>query len=572
MERTDAGISQASRWWESISSDGLTSELQEADPTHSTAMPLREGAAPVTRIPPEILVRIFQLLADSTLQRFDKAPSLGGAAACGRETSPYSWIRISHVCQHWRDVSLASPLLWSTIVVTHHTECMQALLERSQQVPLDVRTPGGTGCYLARPVPIKSLRLVLTALQRTRTLELAINWWIYDDLTDLLQRPAPLLRKLRLTTPHGGYDGGWLCPVVSLNLHDEPAQIEELALSCYVFPWSEPYAFRTLRHLRVDNRGLSRPAIEEVAYALGRMPYLVTLTLHGVLNTGHSNTLARAKPEVIELPELEQVTLSGDSLSCSTLLKLLRLPASARMTLVYGSDRNLDALALSMPYVRQKISNGLRADSTCLSILHSQTSCNILFHHIPSHTDGFSSLSYPELESPKLSLKIAPSPDHLEAVCRHLRSDGVRVLQMTPLPGTAIAAWLTVFGHFGDFEEVRLKQWQPSDVRDLLAYGAEDQTEGGVLSEDGEDTHVCGVLPSMRTLVLTQVQFSGMAECLLDVLVTRTSRGHGVQRLVLRECNGLTSHDISSLTRAVDILDWDGKGIDHIPCILVNNV
>ena len=535
-----------------------------------------EHHSPIARMPAEILTRIFDIHVHDTLQRFDKSPSQS-TLACARDCSPYSWIRISHVCQHWRSLALSTPLLWSTIIVTRQTECMQAMLERSQHVPLHIRAIGPGACYISRPVPLKSLRLVLTAMHRVRTLDLAINWWVHDELAVLLQQPAPLLRQARLSTPNGGYDGGWLCPVASLGQpHADSAnpdaaapqaqtQIEELVLSCYAFPWTDPHPFRTLKHLRVNNRGLACPSIEQVAYTLGALPRLVTLVLHGVLHGGSVHTLGRAYAGAISLRELEQLTLSGDSLACATVLKLLEIPKTTRITLVYTSERNLDALAYSMPHVNKKLEAGAGEgnEQGWMSMDHSQSSCSLNFYHTPStHT---TSRLEPEDAQPRLTLKAHPSTAHIEAMCRHLDLSAAKALQMTPLPGMDLVPWLPLLKQFYQFREAHLVQWQLSDVVELLLHSAPAvgaPTTGGDAPEgDIEPSSPSVYLPELSMLALWDAQCTSDATVadLVVALASRKKRGRRLERLVLRECTSLCPMDVSALAGLVGQLDWDGR-------------
>ena len=556
--------------------------------------------SPIARMPAEILTRIFDIHVHDALQRFDRSPS---HLVCAHDCSPYSWIRVSHVCKHWRSLSLATPLLWSTIIVTRQTECMQAMLERSQQVPLHVRSIGPGACYISRPVPLKSLRLVLTAMPRIRTLDLAINWWVYDELASLLQQPAPLLRQARLSTPNGGYDGGWLCPVASLGerqvagadyshtaMDPDPrvqlplragpqtqtqpqTEIEELSLGCYAFPWSDPHSFRTLKHLRVDSRGLVRPAIEEIAHALGTLTRLVSLTLHGVLHGGSVQTLARAYSGAIVLKDLEQLTLSGDSLTCATILKLLDIPNTVRITLVYTFDKNLDALAYSMPHVNHKLEDrlGHESEPSCLSITHSQSSCSLSFYTTSSDEGSLQAAPglFAEASQPRLTLKIAPSASNLEAICRQLHSGNMDVLQMTPLPGTEVTAWLPVFTHLRNFREAHLVQWQLADVLQLLSHGGDevagvaDGMRGDEASEDAALQESKVLLPDLQVLALWDVQ-NAEADIVADVptaLSSRENHGRRLEKLVLRECTSLSSEDVSVMAQLAECLDWDGLNL-----------
>lgn len=104
----------------------------EEDFSSSTSLPLHG----IRSLPPELLCDIFQLYVDAFSQR---APPVDYQSLVAAYKSPYCWIRVTHVCQHWRDVALAMPHLWSSVVVTHEKKLVKItrkMLLRSGNAPL----------------------------------------------------------------------------------------------------------------------------------------------------------------------------------------------------------------------------------------------------------------------------------------------------------------------------------------------------------------------------------------------------------------------------------------------------
>lgn len=525
-----------------------------------------ESLPTIARVPPEILLRIFQAYANVSTNPPDELFSETDPPACSSDIlGPYSWIYITHVCQHWRAVSLSFPLLWSSIVVTHHIECMRTMLERSQRVPLDVRTAVSTRCSISRPFPIKSLSLILQELHRVRSLNLSINWWMYDDVKELLQGRAPLLRALNLSTPNGACDGGWTYPSVSVNQETDLAQIEDISVRGYEFPWLDPLPFRSLKRLHVNGHGLPKLAIEDVARALALMPRLVSLTLQGVFHSGHAQTLSRAKPEVLTMPILEQLTLCGDSLACSTLLRLMKIPAAARITLDYSSEECKESLAASMSFVSHELVATTSVPSFT-SITHMGASRHIRFETTLLDDSAPSTPFFPNPNRLKLSMAIAPLASHLETVCDVLRADETQVLQITPLYGQFTECW-NVFEKFGNVEEAHLTKWNCPDVTAFLQHGLggthgdnKDHPWRSRRSSSGHEGAQAALFPSLRVLVVSWAAFFGTesARLLRDALVARSDRGLVLERLVFKDCCGLDAMDIAALRGIVEVvLDTD---------------
>ena len=89
----------------------------------------RNALAPVSSLPIEVLTTIFTLLhgpvASSPLTRPKEKPD------------HLPWIRVAHVCHHWRDIALNQPLFWSHVDFTTVTSAGAAeILARANTVPL----------------------------------------------------------------------------------------------------------------------------------------------------------------------------------------------------------------------------------------------------------------------------------------------------------------------------------------------------------------------------------------------------------------------------------------------------
>ncbi|TEB37109.1 hypothetical protein FA13DRAFT_1614958, partial [Coprinellus micaceus] len=79
-----------------------------------TALQGRHNAASlIGRLPPELLSHIFGMLSYTWTR----------------------WIRVTHVCRHWREVALDCTSLWSRITFSHN-DFTQAKLARSKRHPL----------------------------------------------------------------------------------------------------------------------------------------------------------------------------------------------------------------------------------------------------------------------------------------------------------------------------------------------------------------------------------------------------------------------------------------------------
>ncbi|KAF8441057.1 hypothetical protein L210DRAFT_3539010 [Boletus edulis BED1] len=120
-------------------------------------VPPKGGICLINNLPPELLSHTFELgFADDVNEDEEDIPDsyihLDATMARkkyihDRETKshhvfPSFTLPISHVCQHWRNVALSTPSIWTTIVVTpgEHSpyEPVSTLLERSKSLPIDI--------------------------------------------------------------------------------------------------------------------------------------------------------------------------------------------------------------------------------------------------------------------------------------------------------------------------------------------------------------------------------------------------------------------------------------------------
>ncbi|THU75236.1 hypothetical protein K435DRAFT_707500, partial [Dendrothele bispora CBS 962.96] len=76
----------------------------------------------ISKLPPEILSIIFLLYRDEMAFHW----------------RTLAWIRVSHICRHWRNVALGCPALWSHPIFYMPASVPEMLL-RSKSAPLTVQ-------------------------------------------------------------------------------------------------------------------------------------------------------------------------------------------------------------------------------------------------------------------------------------------------------------------------------------------------------------------------------------------------------------------------------------------------
>lgn len=362
--------------------------VKMSDQTQEVAL---RPASP-SNLPPELLGRIFEHHIQSCKDVWDLGPPSHRARTppCSSAIGPYTWIRVTHVCQYWRDVALANSLLWSHIVLTRSVECVQTILARSQQAPLTVQS-FTSSCLGECAMPLRPLRLALAQLHRIRVVELYVKWWVFDDIAAALEKPAPLLESFKLSTPSGLYDAGFVLPVVEFNYTSIVPPLKDLTLCSYGFPWRNPRHFRNLRSLHIQKGIPYCPLVEDVLRALRVMPDLTSLRLDDIFDSSPRDlTTLPILSDVVELSMLKDLTLSGDAVSCASLLHSLRFPTDTHLVLGLPKDQNAEHLKLALSVVRTKLglrdTKELRYDAPMVAVLEQDRSSFIAHLSYKSRT------------------------------------------------------------------------------------------------------------------------------------------------------------------------------------------
>ncbi|KAA1475936.1 hypothetical protein DENSPDRAFT_806456, partial [Dentipellis sp. KUC8613] len=85
------------------------------------------AAAPVNRLPPEVLTNIFGILKKVDIPPTTKPDGPG---------YHIGWLRLTHVCSQWRSVALHSPCLWTDVIFSLGSNWAEESLQRSRTAPI----------------------------------------------------------------------------------------------------------------------------------------------------------------------------------------------------------------------------------------------------------------------------------------------------------------------------------------------------------------------------------------------------------------------------------------------------
>ncbi|TFK70779.1 hypothetical protein BDN72DRAFT_939751 [Pluteus cervinus] len=190
----------------------------------------RNNLAPIARLPPELLLRIFKLVQKDKDQR-----------------AAYSWIAITRVSQYWRVVTITAKVLWCDITFNKgdsQRPAIDACLRRSGSLPLDVYISdsysSSVGFYdltfslLDQLSRIRLLSIYIrfsdTSHSEEKMVE-AIN--AFTRLQNALLQPAPHLEEICLSASLLGSSDLWQSIALRLPvlLGGKAPQLMSLAVS-----------------------------------------------------------------------------------------------------------------------------------------------------------------------------------------------------------------------------------------------------------------------------------------------------------------------------------------------------
>ncbi|KAI6042076.1 hypothetical protein EDC04DRAFT_1080980 [Pisolithus marmoratus] len=188
-------------------------------------------SAPISRLPNELLIRIFKL-------------SLGAALVADHARAPdrqLSWMQgLAGVSRHWRDVVLNSPTLWTTILVTPYSwkAPVEVHLHRSSQLAIDIEFHSWDSFHFIHQDLLKNfLTMLIPHAHRWRSFSIS-------DHINEMYLSAILVRLQRVTFPS----------LTRVSIHDLPvpfadSQFEHLSLPVFLRPGTCP----RLKYLRLIN-------------------------------------------------------------------------------------------------------------------------------------------------------------------------------------------------------------------------------------------------------------------------------------------------------------------------------
>ncbi|KAI0284063.1 hypothetical protein BC826DRAFT_170889 [Russula brevipes] len=277
----------------------------------------RNTLAPISVLPPEVLARIFHLVAGSPWQ---KQESL-------------RWISVTHVCRHWRQVALDDSSLWAKISGRMaSTTWISEMLARARNAPLAIdllETPD------AETLAMFTAHFAHTHEFRLRGL---VTPHFDDSIREICSLEAPALEHFEL--------GVRVAPPVTFLrapfFNGMAPKLRTFSLSQIHVPWS--FIPRgQLTQLKITLFGEGEPIAG--GPSLGDSNSLIDLLINCpvleilVLESCLPQSITRpSHVQAIHLPHLSYLSLRGSSSRVANLFRILKLPPSTALRMRCTSE------------------------------------------------------------------------------------------------------------------------------------------------------------------------------------------------------------------------------------------
>ncbi|KAF8123772.1 hypothetical protein EV363DRAFT_759135 [Boletus edulis] len=504
----------------------------------------------ISRLPTEILQDIFIHCARDYHYKH----------MCPTKSVP-SWVNVSYVCRHWRNVTLESPTLWSYLFIMSR-RWTEVLLARSKQASLKIRVS---------LVPRKWLSCVGMVMKHVeRIQELCLHLPASFVLPKLSSR-APRLQELNITVEYPNSSVEW----PSLLFDGDTPALRTLRLSsCPVPLRSFTLSALTVLHL-VHIPARFRQNTEEFLAALSRMQDLQHLYICHALPSaiGFLSSAVFKTFEKIDLPHLSRLRIRALLSMTVTLLSCINIPLNTQVRLECNSEPNssLDHYALLRSLLAQRYKDQAQSNPTILSLVIESTERDAIRLTFSPRQRDTTSMTYEawDRDTPlyiELNRLMVDRDVIINDVCSSMPLSNVQTLSVHR-PWFSPAFWRRILRQLQDVRYIMIFDGNMPDLSvlsltDHTAHDSEDEDVhlGGLTPGDRGQSHI--LAPRLEELELEYLTFlpdngsnlSGNAitrGCLFEALSSRRLEG-SPGRLIMTRC------DIPGTARFDMVAVWGG--------------
>ncbi|KAJ3532346.1 hypothetical protein NMY22_g7776 [Coprinellus aureogranulatus] len=521
------------------------------------------GYSPVNQLPPEVLSLIFTF---ATLGHPAPAPWL----EC---PLPLSFMKLAHVCKHWRATAVGYINLRSVLDLSHPRLGIGLILPCRSNSPMTVMYDGQRRTRFAQEarallyltltaglvrhlvihnpaygLELRGMVLPESCIDALSTLETLVLTGVNapSNLDLFLQKGSPRLRHLALTVPH-------------------PQNWHELTLST------------TLTHLELENGGRDkdddiRPPPEIFIDMLKELLNLQSLTLWDMIpNFLNSNPEADSSIQRFSLPALRYLALIDDVHRLAEFLKHPRISAETNVHLYCNTnhegdqddDDSEDERELEIAQLLDELQASIgptHPSQRDVEALHLSYSAADIYHCTTFNLNDCSVVPNLTIDWPDTS-----TLDLLELLAPRLKLTTLTSLNVETGPGSSFTTPWSLFGRLPSLQIITLQEFDFNFLEMM------EQRPDPPLS-DPSSPH----FPALSTLEFIGVEEDeyelDMEECtrqLVEICKRRAKIGYPLSELHVQESGCFEADHITVIEQSIPSLAvvWDRYHICVDSCI-----
>ncbi|CAL1711976.1 unnamed protein product [Somion occarium] len=401
--------------------------------------------SPIYILPSELLAEIFLLLQ----------PCTDAGAEATRRPGPYTWIRVTHVCHHFRQVARENPRLWSYIELPRNSNVpVFHMLERSKQAPLAFKAhlewlqPEAYGRQAQSNSMKVAVNAVLAQFHRVFSIRVCAHNTIMKSIIEKFGGSLPLLYSIVLDNCSSR---SLASPPAFPSTGDLP-RLERVHLTGYPISSIRQFLRRVprLKYLKIP-QFTDSDSMSALLAILQSLPLLESLILsRGMLST----KLDTAPIAQATLPKLSYLSFALKDTHCAKFLDSLIIPSNTAMSITVDAGIfDVDNAAGAVLSVVSKVKGaGISGPLISLASASIDIQQKIPVLVVKAWSQGATlsldekACTFRNTSNPRLTIMV---PDHipiaekvLDTLCRERLFSDVSTLAITGLDRTSSETWI----------------------------------------------------------------------------------------------------------------------------------
>ncbi|KAJ3526209.1 hypothetical protein NMY22_g10257 [Coprinellus aureogranulatus] len=417
------------------------------------------------------------------------------------------WIRVTHVCRHWRQVALGCPTLWAELSFAN-TALTEVMLSRSRNAPLTVE------CFSKGGREVEDiLRPLLSQSERFRVFWLGLPSGVeafnIDAILSNWLGPGPLLESLKLISHQRD------CTIEfppRLGSHDAPALKSLTLINCNIRSWGSLPLPHGMTDLYLDppfdrelSRNNARPSWNQFLASFASMPSLNRLTLKHCLPDGRLERAGTTDTRIpVQLTHLRDLTFVDSTPSMVSCFASVWIPRVNGVRVCLTDIQDKEAIYELMDNLNESVNLKSRRTLTFLQLCDESDTA--------SGTAFYCSLeSRPPSKDSRLDMSLIcynsdlNTSDILPAVKKHMDLSQLSSLWLDGEIHLTTDDFKTTFTNLQHLKTITLAHTSLF-VAFLETLGG--ATEGGDIAEEESRSERQGNYPALESLELSEVDFS----------------------------------------------------------------